>query len=564
MPRGNSLSAIMLQWPGSSEWFGTTAVGHSLPTLLIPVLVISMLVVLTWRKWNAPCGVGIRKHLPPNPLTTFPILGSLPQLLTTDKPSYKFTEELLAEHGPIILLKSGQRRHVFVGSPDMARECLETNDLTFASRPKTAASRYLSFGEDDLAIAPYGEHWQFLRNIYTQELLSTKKYPLFSKIRSEELSLFVRSIMKQQKGNNPIYVNLSKRIVEISMNMITMMVTGSRSFPYSDILVSNKSFGKAYSEREIKEMRSRGPDWRQYSSEITKLFSSPLLEDAIPPLGFVDKITGRRGKMKRARERLEELYEDLIKDHKEKRRTHPATEADTTFLDALLAMPGPNGQSGLSKETVMGLLQSTVASGSITTSSTIEWAMAHLLKNPFCMKKCVEEMDAVVGLERCVEDSDIPNLPYLRAVVKETFRLTPTGPLLLPHATTARCKIGEFDIPAKATVSFHVWAIGRNSQLWQNPQEFHPDRFLHSDIDVRGQHFELFPFGAGARRCPAIDVSMDMVQFTLARLIQSFTWSFIGDKTHEQLDMTEVPGMTLRKKKPMELNATPRLSPSLF
>ncbi|BFI31126.1 protein MpCYP826A1 [Marchantia polymorpha subsp. ruderalis] len=535
----------------------------TLSTLLIPVILISLIVFSTFRKFNPACG-GTTRELPPRPFTAYPIVGSLLQLMFADKAPHRFVEDLLVKYGPIILIKVGHRRQVFVGSSELSRECLEAHDAIFASRPKRASSRYLSFGNDDLANVAYGDQWLFLRRIYTDELLSPKKGPLFAKIRSEELSLFVRSIMKQQRGNNPIYVNLRKRIVEITLNIITMMVMSARSFPYADINVTNKAFGRVYSEREIDEMRTRGPDWREYSSQLTTLFTTPLMEDTIPVLGFVDSLSGKRHKMKRAKRRLVELYKEVIENHKQKREKHPATETDFNFLDTLLAMPGPNDEPNLSEDTIMGLLQSTVATGSLSTSATIEWALAHLLKYPHCMKRCYEEMDTVVGRRRCVEEADIPNLPYLRAVVKETFRLTPTGPLLLPHFTTSDCKIGEYDIPAKTAVSFHVWAIGRNALTTPNPLTFDPERFLNSPIDIRGQHFELFPFGAGRRCCPAIDLSMAIVQFTLARLIQSFTWSLIGDMTPEKLDMREVFGMMITRLKPLEANAIPRLSPDLF
>ncbi|KAL3694105.1 hypothetical protein R1sor_007756 [Riccia sorocarpa] len=321
--------AVFTYWPDFSDSFPIIAFQQWFPALVISVLLISSFSLLTWRKWSAPCGEGSRQHLPPNPLTTFPLVGNLLQLLTTDKAYYRFTEELLAKWGPVIL-------------------------------PRTASSRYLSFGGNGLAIGPYGEHWEFLRSIYTQRLLSPKKYPLFSKIRTEELDLFVRSVMKHQKGNNPIYVNLSKKIVEISLNMITMMMVGSRSCPYGDIRISDKVLERNYSEKEIGDMRGRGPDWREYSCDITKLFFSPLLEDAIPRLAFVDKLTGRRERMKRARERLRELYQDLIRDRKERRQKQPTTEEDTTFLDTLLDMAGRRGASSLSEETIMGLLQVSV------------------------------------------------------------------------------------------------------------------------------------------------------------------------------------------------------------
>lgn len=116
-------------------------------------------------------------------------------------------------------------------------------------------------------------------------------------------------------------------------------------------------------------------------------------------------------------------------------------------------------------------MQSTVATGSLSTSATIEWALAHLLKYPHCMKRCYEEMDTVVGRRRCVEEADIPNLPYLRAVVKETFRLTPTGPLLLPHFTTSDCKVLHFIVvrlasPSKLTPMFAQFFVAELSNLF--------------------------------------------------------------------------------------------------
>ncbi|OAE34696.1 hypothetical protein AXG93_3205s1030 [Marchantia polymorpha subsp. ruderalis] len=136
-----------------------------------------------------------------------------------------------------------------------------------------------------------------------------------------------------------------------------MMVMSARSFPYADINVTNKAFGRVYSEREIDEMRTRGPDWREYSSQLTTLFTTPLMEDTIPVLGFVDSLSGKRHKMKRAKRRLVELYKEVIENHKQKREKHPATETDFNFLDTLLAMPGPNDEPNLSEDTIMGLLQ---------------------------------------------------------------------------------------------------------------------------------------------------------------------------------------------------------------
>ncbi|XP_016648274.1 PREDICTED: cytochrome P450 CYP736A12-like [Prunus mume] len=132
--------------------------------------------------------------------------------------------------------------------------------------------------------------------------------------------------------------------------------------------------------------------------------------------------------------------------------------------------------------------------GSIDTSSvTVEWALAELMRHPKAMKKVQKELEDVVGLGRMVEESDLGKLDYLSMVVKETMRLHPVGPLLIPHAATEDCTVNGYDIPKKSRVIINAWAIGRDSSAWTDAEEFIPERFEGSNIDVRGNHFELIP-----------------------------------------------------------------------
>lgn len=125
--------------------------------------------------------------------------------------------------------------------------------------------------------------------------------------------------------------------------------------------------------------------------------------------------------------------------------------------------------------------------GTDTTSATVEWAMAELLNNPEIMSKAQVELDQVIGKGNQVKESDIARLPYLQAVVKETFRLHPPVPLLLPRKAIADVEICGFTVPKGAQVLVNAWAIGRDSSIWDNSDKFMPERFLGSDIDVRGK-----------------------------------------------------------------------------
>lgn len=117
--------------------------------------------------------------------------------------------------------------------------------------------------------------------------------------------------------------------------------------------------------------------------------------------------------------------------------------------------------------------------GTVTGASVTEWALEELLRQPALLEQAVQELDQVVGSARAVAESDVPNLPYLQAVVKETLRLYPPGPLLAPHYSTQATTLAGYDIPAGTTVIVNAWAVGRDPGFWENPHEFRPHRFLH-------------------------------------------------------------------------------------
>lgn len=180
------------------------------------------------------------------------------------------------------------------------------------------------------------------------------------------------------------------------------------------------------------------------------------------------------------------------------------------------------------------------------------------------MKKVQDEIDALVGKSRKVEESDLSELPFLAAVVKETFRLHPAAPLLLPHESIEPCKLLGYEIPAKTRLYVNVWAIGRDPSEWVNPSEFTPERFVGSEVDVSGQHFGLLPFGSGRRMCPGMALGLTVIQFTLARLLHSFDFSLPSPEKAEDLDMSETFGLTITKTQPLRLTAFPRLPRELL
>jgi len=191
--------------------------------------------------------------------------------------------------------------------------------------------------------------------------------------------------------------------------------------------------------------------------------------------------------------------------------------------------------------------------------------MAELVRNPVKMKETQNELDRMIGHNRMVDECDTDNLPYLRAVVKETFRLHPPGPLLLPRRADSRCEIQGFLIPKHTTVLLNVWAMGRDPAIWKEASKFMPERFVNSAVDFRGQHLELMPFGAGRRMCVGLPLASQMIHLMLGSLLHSFDWAPPDGIRPELLDMNDKLGAgTLEKAVPLQAIATPRLPPHVY
>ncbi|KAG5536991.1 hypothetical protein RHGRI_024430 [Rhododendron griersonianum] len=198
-------------------------------------------------------------------------------------------------------------------------------------------------------------------------------------------------------------------------------------------------------------------------------------------------------------------------------------------------------------------LQDMLLAGTDSISSIMEWAMAELMKNSTTMQKAQEEVRTVVGAKSRIDQDDIDQMDYLKCVVKETLRLHPPAPFLIPRESTESAKLGGYDIPPKTRVLINAWAIQRDPDLWDRPEEFLPDRFANLPVDFKGQDFQFIPFGAGRRGCPGISLSVIEVEYVLANLLFWFDWKLPGG-VGKDLDMiSDTFGLVVRKKVVLEL-----------
>lgn len=281
----------------------------------------------------------------------------------------------------------------------------------------------------------------------------------------------------------------------------------------------------------------------------------PNLSDFFPLLRPFDT-QGRRRRIGVYFQKMFKVFDEIIDQRLSSSPSAAAAEGGGDFLDALLQL---HAQSKIDGKTLRTLLADLFAAGTDTSTITMEWAMAELLKNPSKLERVRKELEEAIRLPgQEVEESDIARLPYCQAVVKEVLRLHPPGPLLLPHLPTeAGVELGGYAVPKGARVLVNVWAIGRDEEVWAEPEAFVPERFLGREVDFRGQDFELIPFGSGRRVCPGLPLATRMVHLLLASLLRSFEWRLPDGMGPADVDLSERFGSSVALASPLQAVAVP-------
>ncbi|KAL1812640.1 hypothetical protein ACET3Z_022705 [Daucus carota] len=474
---------------------------------------------------------GETKRLPPGP-RKLPIIGNIHQI---SQPLHQSLRRLSNKHGPLMHLQLGSVPTLVVSSAAMAKEVLKTHDLIFANRPSLYASRKSSYNYTDVVLAPYGSYWREVRKIAVIELLSAKRVESFKSIREEEVAHMIKTVSNSSLESTPINVT---KLIFMVVNNVVIRVTFSKKGNHGE------------------EKRKSGTrEFGDIINESLDLISVGNIAELFPWMGWYNKLNGVEAGLEKNFRDLDSFYNMVIQEHRE--RSGGSEHED--LVDVLLRVQDdPNQEIRLTNENIKGVLNDMFLAGTDTSSVTLIWAMTELIRRPSAMRKAQEEVRGVVKESGSLEvnESHLPELAYLKMVIKEVLRLHPPVPLLVPHEATERCSIAGYDIPAKTRVLVNAMSIGMDSEYWGNPEEFKPERFLNTDIDFRGQHFELLPFGAGRRGCPGINFAGVILELVLANLLHSFDWNLPAGARAEDIDMEESSGIAIHKKTPLYLVAS--------
>ncbi|KAJ9129761.1 hypothetical protein P3X46_035255 [Hevea brasiliensis] len=482
------------------------------------------------------------KKLPPGP-PGWPIIGNIFDLGTEP---HRALQELKLKYGPVLRLRLGSMDTVVIQSAKAAAQLLKNHDASFCDRKPLDVFTCHNYRDGSLAVGRFSPYWRTVRRLCAVEMMTVKRINDTASIRRKCIDQMIRNIEDDTAAAN------------------ARGESGVVNLPHYLFLMAFNVIGNLMLSRDLLDSQCKeGYEFFQATGMAAMWAGTPNVADFLPFLKWFDP-QGLRRNMSRDMARALKIVEGFVKERLEEYKLGNEEKNNKDFLDTLLVFEG-DGKDWHEKipyERIIIIILEMFFAGSETTSAATEWAMAELLRKPEAMRKVKEELNEVVGENRNVEESDIEKLPYLQAVVKEALRLHPSVPLLVPRNTMQDTNFMGYHIAKDTQVFVNAWAIGRDPDSWEDPLTFKPERFLGSNIDYKGQNFELIPFGSGRRICIGMLLAQRVLLLSLASLIHCFDWELDKDSTPEILDMREKIGMSVKKLVP--LNVIPKRRPKMM
>ncbi|CAA7055563.1 unnamed protein product [Microthlaspi erraticum] len=481
-------------------------------------ILISLFSLLFYRilvKKQNPSGYDLPRSPP-----ALPLIGHLHLLLST-KP-HKSIQKLFTKYGPLLHLRVFNIPFIIVSSASVANDMCKTHDVSLSSHGTLGIDESLLFGSSSFLMAPYGAYWKLLKKIAVTTMTGPQALERSRGVRAKEIARFYSTLLHKAKNNESVEIELEA--MKLTSNIICSM-----------------SLGRRLSEENGEAEKLRGLVTDTFTL-MKKITLTVVLHKQLEKLGFSPFKTKIMG----VSQGFDELLEKIFKEHEEKPDGHQGSD----MMDALwTAYQDSNAEFRITRKEIKSFLVDILIGGIDTTVEAIQWTMAEILSNQNVLERLREEIDYVVGKTRLIEETDVTNLPYLQAVVKEGLRLHSPF-FFVSRMLQEGCKIGGFYVPEETPVVVNAYAVMRDPENWECPCEFKPERFLASgqEDERKEQAMKFIPFGYGRRACPASNMALTSIGIAIGIMVQGFDWRIQG----ENICMEEASGlMTMKMARPL-------------
>ncbi|TMW86937.1 hypothetical protein EJD97_020679 [Solanum chilense] len=460
------------------------------------------------------------QNLPPGPWK-LPFVGNIHHLIGSQLPHHTL-RDLARKHGSLMHLQLGEIPTIVVSSPRVAQEVLKTHDLAFTNRPGLLSVQILTYNYSDIAFAPYGNYWRQMRKLCTLELLSAKNVVSFASIREEEAF----DLLQDVESKSGSVINLTEKI-----------------YALTNAVICRAAFGKRRKEESSYFM--------SLIKELSLMITGLDISEVFPSLKFLQVITGTKEKLLKLHKKFDKVLDKIIEEHKHKFDDEESSRKNDLVNLLLKLQESGTLDFSFTRDNIKAVILDMFLAGTETSATVLDWAMVEMMRNPKVMEKAQTELRRILKGKNRVTEIELKEVSYLKLVIKETLRLHPPLPLLLPRECREECVIDGYDIPIKTKVIVNAWAINRDAEFWEDSESFTPERFINSasnNLEFIGQNYEYLPFGGGRRMCPGISFGLSNVELPLAQLIYHFNWKLPNGMKPEDVDVTETPGSSCSRK----------------
>nr|AJD25181.1 cytochrome P450 CYP76AH1 [Salvia miltiorrhiza] len=487
----------------------------SSPLLAALFFIAATIIFLSFRR---------RRNLPPGPFP-YPIVGNMLQLGANP---HQVFAKLSKRYGPLMSIHLGSLYTVIVSSPEMAKEILHRHGQVFSGRTIAQAVHACDHDKISMGFLPVASEWRDMRKICKEQMFSNQSMEASQGLRRQKLQQLLDHVQKCSDSGRAVDIREAAFITTLNLMSATLFSSQATEFD-----------SKATME------------FKEIIEGVATIVGVPNFADYFPILRPFDP----QGVKRRADVFFGKLLakiEGYLNERLESKRANPNAPKKDDFLEIVVDIIQAN-EFKLKTHHFTHLMLDLFVGGSDTNTTSIEWAMSELVMNPDKMARLKAELKSVAGDEKIVDESAMPKLPYLQAVIKEVMRIHPPGPLLLPRKAESDQEVNGYLIPKGTQILINAYAIGRDPSIWTDPETFDPERFLDNKIDFKGQDYELLPFGSGRRVCPGMPLATRILHMATATLVHNFDWKLEDDSTAAADHAGELFGVAVRRAVPLRI-----------